>query len=93
VDLLRKAPRRKSRHMCLTSLRTMRTSTVLSCLLFKTILVHSGAKYLKLKLKRTMLGHKIGEFIYTKKRSISIHSKLLLKLKAKRVKKARKKNL
>jgi len=38
-----------------------------------------------------MIGHKVGEFVPTKKRSIMIHAKLLSKLKAQKAKKVKKK--
>ena len=33
----------------------------------KTVLVHNGKLYLKLKIKKEMIGFKFGEFIPTKK--------------------------
>jgi small subunit ribosomal protein S19 len=45
-----------------------RKSTILPYLVGQTINIHNGKKFLKLKITKQMLGHKLGEFVPTRAR-------------------------
>jgi small subunit ribosomal protein S19 len=45
-----------------------RKSTILPYLVGKSILIHNGKKFLKIKISENMLGHKLGEFAPTRAR-------------------------
>lgn len=44
-----------------------RRSVITSHLLDKVIEVHNGKQFIKLKIGKPMLGHKLGEFAFTRK--------------------------
>jgi len=48
-----------------------RSSTIFPCFLNLTIYVYNGKKYLPLRINKNYIGHKLGEFIYT--RSLGQH--------------------
>lgn len=79
-----------SKNFLFSSSKTLRASTITPFLVNKFVLVHKGSSFVKLKIKSNMLGFKIGEFVFTKKRTMSIHAKLLLKLKAQKIKMSKK---
>nr|YP_003434237.1 ribosomal protein S19 [Chattonella marina]BAI70584.1 ribosomal protein S19 [Chattonella marina] len=47
-----------------------RSSKILLHFLDKTFLVYNGHKFVHLLIKPEMIGHKFGEFVYTKKRVV-----------------------
>lgn len=49
---------------------TSRSSTVLPCMLGKTISIHNGKKYIALKITNDMIGFKLGSFVSTRLRHV-----------------------
>ena len=80
-----------SNELAITSAATLRTTCITPSLVHSTLVVHNGKFYTSLYVTQNMIGHKVGEFVPTKKRSIMIHAKLLSKLKAQKAKKVKKK--
>lgn len=62
-----------------------RNSIISSFLINKIIFVYNGKAFTKLLVKEQMIGHKLGDFIFTKKRGKNIHK--ILKKKKDRKKK------
>lgn len=46
---------------------TSRASTILECMVGKKFFVHNGKDYLPVIVTEEMVGHKLGEFVFTKK--------------------------
>lgn len=44
-----------------------RTSTILPIFLGRILEIHNGVKYIPVKITASMIGHKFGEFVSTKK--------------------------
>lgn len=62
-DLLRKLKRKE------TDLKThSRASVICSEMLDLTIKVHNGKSYFPLRIKKEIIGFRLGEFIFTRKR-------------------------
>lgn len=61
-----------------------KSSTVLTTLLKKTVSVHDGKTYKGITVDRTMVGLKIGEFIFTRKIGVLHKKKKVLKKKGKK---------
>jgi len=66
-----------------------RRSTIHKSLVGRRVSVHTGRKYHNFKITNLMVGHKFGEYAYTKKLGHKIHSsarnkKRLAKMKIKR---------
>lgn len=47
-----------------------RRSTILPEFVDKTFEIHNGVHFMRLKINEDMIGHKFGEFIFTRKRHI-----------------------
>jgi len=58
-------PTKKGRVLVKT---TSRSSTILEDFIGLTFLVHNGKQYLRVVVNSNMVGHKFGEFAFTRKR-------------------------
>ena len=47
---------------------TSRSSTVIPILIGRTVCIHNGKNFLKIKITENMIGRKLGEFAPTRKR-------------------------
>ena len=64
-----------------------RASTISSNFLNKRVFIYNGKSFIPLYVKESMLGHKYGEFIFTKRMGRIIHRKSDLRRNRKRNKK------
>jgi len=60
-----------------------KSSTVVNTMLKKKFTLHDGKSYKSVLIDRTMVGLKIGEFIFTRKMGV-LHKKKVLKKKGKK---------
>lgn len=60
-----------------------KSSTVFNTMLKKKVTVHDGKSYKSVLVDRTMIGLKIGEFVFTRKMGV-LHKKKVLKKKGKK---------
>src|ERR1043166_6273890 len=72
-----------------------RGSVITEDMLGKTINIHNGLRYFPLTIVYEMIGYKLGDFVFTKKRSKDIHleNKIAAKKRKKQFKVKNKKNL
>jgi small subunit ribosomal protein S19 len=47
-----------------------RGSVIFPTLVHKNVLVHNGTRFLRVRIKKSMVGHKFGEFAYTRRRHL-----------------------
>lgn len=60
-----------------------KSSTVINTILKKNFILHDGKSYKSVFIDQSMVGLKIGEFIFTRKMGV-LHKKKVLKRKAKK---------
>lgn len=56
-----------------------RNSTILECMVGKTLSIYNGLKHVPLIIKNSMVGFKAGSFIFTKKTGNKIHTNKIKK--------------
>lgn len=60
-----------------------KSSTIVNTMLKRKFILHDGKSYKPVFIDRTMVGLKIGEFIFTRKMGV-LHKKKVLKKKSKK---------
>lgn len=61
----------------ITSFYSLRNTTILLSFVGLPFLVHNGQLYYKVLVKRSMVGLKLGAYVFTKKMGLQIHAKIL----------------